>query len=53
MFLIALTGYGQAAERERGREAGFDEHLVKPVNVAEFLRLLAELRGNQQTAAAS
>jgi two-component system, chemotaxis family, CheB/CheR fusion protein len=53
MFLIALTGYGQAAERERGREAGFDEHLVKPVNVEEFLRLLAELRGNQQTAAAS
>jgi CheY-like chemotaxis protein len=53
MFLIALTGYGQAAERERGREAGFDEHLVKPVNVEEFLRLLAALRGNQPAAAAA
>ena len=53
MFLIALTGYGQAAERERGREAGFDEHLVKPVNVEEFLRLLAELRASQPTAAAA
>ena len=51
MFLIALTGYGQAAERARGREAGFDEHLVKPVNVEEFLRLLAELRGSQPTTA--
>ena len=29
--LIALTGYGQEADRRRGREAGFDEHLVKPV----------------------
>jgi len=53
MFLIALTGYGQAAERARGREAGFDEHLVKPVNVEEFLRLLTELRGSQPAAAAA
>jgi two-component system, chemotaxis family, CheB/CheR fusion protein len=53
MFLIALTGYGQASERARGREAGFDEHLVKPVNVEEFLRLLTELRGSQATATAA
>ena len=31
--LIALTGYGQEADRRRGREAGFDEHLVKPVDI--------------------
>ena len=34
-------------------EAGFDEHLVKPVNVEEFLRLLTELRGNQPATAAA
>jgi two-component system, chemotaxis family, CheB/CheR fusion protein len=44
MFLIALTGYGQASDRLTGREAGFDEHLVKPVNVAELVRLLGDLR---------
>ncbi len=30
--LIAVTGYGQATDRQRSREAGFDAHLVKPVN---------------------
>ena len=39
MFLIALTGYGQASDRAAGREAGFDEHLVKPVNVERLLKL--------------
>jgi len=47
-FLIALTGYGQASDRAIGREAGFDEHLVKPVNIEELLRLLSELRGPSQ-----
>ncbi|HEX4927898.1 MAG TPA: response regulator, partial [Burkholderiales bacterium] len=31
MRLIALTGYGQPADGERAREAGFDEHLLKPL----------------------
>jgi signal transduction histidine kinase len=31
--LIAVTGYGQDADRERSKEAGFDFHLVKPVNL--------------------
>jgi PAS domain S-box-containing protein len=35
--LIAITGYGQSSDRQRTREAGFDEHLVKPVRV-EVLR---------------
>ena len=34
MRLIALTGYGQESDRRRGREAGFDEHLVKPVDIS-------------------
>ena len=47
MFLIALTGYGQAADRATAREAGFDEHLVKPVNIdgaAELARRSARWR---------
>ena len=31
--IIAVTGYGQDADRRRAREAGFDAHLVKPVSV--------------------
>jgi two-component system CheB/CheR fusion protein len=48
MFLIALTGYGQAADKAASREAGFDEHLVKPVDVDELLRLLARLHGREE-----
>ena len=32
--LVALTGYGQAEDRERARQAGFDAHLTKPADVA-------------------
>lgn len=32
--LIAITGYGSPEARKRSREAGFDEHLVKPVDLA-------------------
>ncbi len=39
--LIALTGWGQAEDRRRAREAGFDEHLVKPVELAALRALLA------------
>jgi CheY-like chemotaxis protein/two-component sensor histidine kinase len=39
--LIALTGYGQESDRERVRQAGFDEHLVKPVD-AERIGVLIE-----------
>jgi two-component system, chemotaxis family, CheB/CheR fusion protein len=49
MFLIALTGYGQATDRVASKRAGFDEHLVKPVNVDELLRLLASLKGDEVT----
>jgi len=43
-LLIALTGYGSAEDQRRSQEVGFDYHLVKPVEPAAFLRLLAELR---------
>jgi len=40
MCLIALTGYGQAADRERALAAGFDRHLVKPVTVSAVRAVL-------------
>jgi PAS domain S-box-containing protein len=41
--LIALTGFGQEEDRRRSQEAGFDHHLVKPVDPEELQRLLAEV----------
>jgi signal transduction histidine kinase len=40
LTLIALTGWGQDAERERIAAAGFDHHLVKPVETPKLLALL-------------
>jgi two-component system, chemotaxis family, CheB/CheR fusion protein len=39
-YLVALTGYGRAEDRERSKDAGFDEHLVKPVKRTELERVL-------------
>jgi two-component system, sensor histidine kinase len=39
--LVALTGYGQPEDRERAFEAGFDAHLVKPVDLDALTRTLA------------
>jgi signal transduction histidine kinase len=38
--LVALTGYGEHRHRERSREAGFDHHLTKPVDMRELEKLL-------------
>ena len=43
MTLIALTGYGQESDRQKSREAGFDHHLVKPVDLLLLESVLAEL----------
>jgi DNA-binding response OmpR family regulator len=40
VLLIAVSGYGQADDRERSMRAGFDHHLVKPVDVRELLAIL-------------
>lgn len=45
MIVIALTGWGQEADRRLSREAGLDDHLVKPVDFAELNRLMNELCG--------
>ncbi|HEV8479846.1 MAG TPA: PAS domain S-box protein [Candidatus Eisenbacteria bacterium] len=41
--LVALTGFGQREDRRRTREAGFDEHLVKPVDPKELKKLLESI----------
>jgi CheY-like chemotaxis protein len=43
MILVALTGWGQEEDRSRTRAAGFDAHLVKPVNYADLMALLGSL----------
>jgi CheY-like chemotaxis protein len=43
--LIAVSGYGAEEDRRRSREAGFDFHLVKPVEPEQLLRLLTGGRG--------
>jgi CheY-like chemotaxis protein len=43
MILIAQTGWGQDEDKRRTKEAGFDGHLVKPVDDAALLKLLASL----------
>lgn len=45
--LIALTGYGQGADRARSMAAGFDHHLVKPVDYEKLSLLLAQLPRKQ------
>jgi CheY-like chemotaxis protein len=40
--LMALTGYGQEADRQNAIDAGFDEHLVKPVDVERLQSILAD-----------
>ena len=42
--LIALTGYGTAEDRQRSREAGFDDHLVKPADLDTLQRAIAGTR---------
>ena len=44
-MLVAVTGYGQAQDRKRSRDAGFDHHLTKPVDVEALRRLLRRGRG--------
>ena len=42
-IIVALTGWGQAEDKNRSREAGFDHHLVKPIEPAVLQRFLAEI----------
>jgi two-component system CheB/CheR fusion protein len=51
MYLVALTGYGRASDRAEALAAGFDEHLVKPVETRELMALLgSEPRATRSSA---
>jgi hypothetical protein len=41
--LVALTGWGQEEDRRRSQEAGFDAHLVNPVDYDDLMKLMGEL----------
>ncbi len=41
IVLVAMTGYGQEADRQRSQEAGFNHHLVKPAHFSEVEKILA------------
>jgi two-component system, chemotaxis family, CheB/CheR fusion protein len=43
MVLVALTGWGQEEDRHRSKEAGFDAHMVKPVDQDALLKLIGSL----------
>jgi CheY-like chemotaxis protein len=41
IVLVAMTGYGQKADRQHSQRAGFDHHLVKPVDFGKLRQILA------------
>ncbi len=43
IVMVALTGWGQAEDRRKSREAGFDRHLVKPIEHDELTRILESM----------
>jgi signal transduction histidine kinase/ActR/RegA family two-component response regulator len=47
VVLVALTGWGQEEDRRRSYEAGFDHHIVKPIDFAIVEKLLIDLNGSR------
>jgi signal transduction histidine kinase/ActR/RegA family two-component response regulator len=47
--LVAITGYGQDSDRRRAHAAGFDSHLVKPIELGQLLRVLLDLAGDPES----
>ncbi|MEJ7592647.1 MAG: ATP-binding protein, partial [Planctomycetaceae bacterium] len=43
IYLVALTGFGQSADREKALETGFDEHMIKPVDIVALQVLFEKL----------
>lgn len=50
MHLVAVTGYALESDGRHSMDAGFDEHLVKPVDLAKLERLLAEVQAERRIA---
>jgi len=45
--LVALTGYGREDDLQRSRDAGFDHHLVKPIDFGQLQRIILEVHGRR------
>ncbi len=43
IYLVAMTGYGQSSDREEAKNSGFDEHMVKPVDITKLQDLFERL----------
>ena len=47
-YLVAMSGYGQLSDRKQSQDSGFNEHMVKPVDIAKlrdfFERLSASIK---------
>lgn len=52
-MLVAITGYGEEEDRERAREAGFDYHMIKPVDPNDLHSLLELAAAAEQVVSAS
>jgi PAS domain S-box-containing protein len=50
IWIIAMTGWGQAEDRERSKAAGFNAHLVKPVSISKLTELMNEMPSRGLTA---
>lgn len=48
VLLIAVTGYGQEADRERSRTAGFDAHFTKPIDIDRLVAMVDEWSGSAE-----
>jgi len=51
VFVIAMTGYGNEDDRRRTQAAGFDAHLIKPVELDSLVGLLNQARERNAAAA--
>ncbi len=47
ILFIAVTGWGQESDRLKSREAGFDHHLVKPVDPQQIFAIIEDLMGQE------
>jgi PAS domain S-box-containing protein len=45
VVIVAMTGWGQESDRQKSRDAGFDHHMVKPVDYAALMSAIAQGRG--------
>jgi CheY-like chemotaxis protein len=48
MYLAAVTGWGQEDDRRRTEEAGFNDHMIKPVDPEQLMKLLASRQAERR-----